>query len=67
MNPALLVLLLLAGTAMLLLGTLSAVFHWLPLAAALVLGGVGLAVETVAALTFARSRGNRTASGRRQR
>ncbi len=67
MNPALLVLLLLIGTAMLLLGTLSAIFQWLPLAAALVLGSVGLAVETVAAVTFARSRKAWTASGRRQR
>jgi hypothetical protein len=67
MNPALLVLLLLSGTAMLLLGALSAVFQWLPIAAALVLGGLGLVIETVATLAFARSRRNRTASGKGQR
>lgn len=67
MNPALLVLLLLSGTAMLLAGALSAVFHWLPIATALVLGGLGLVIETVATMAFARSRRNRTASGKRQR
>ncbi len=58
MNPALLLVLLLAGTLVLLLGTLSAVFGWLPLVPALVLAGIGAAVETFAALAFARSRRN---------
>jgi hypothetical protein len=56
MNPALLLVLLLGGTSMLLLGTLSAVFGWLPLVPAIVLAAVGAKVETFAALSFARSR-----------
>jgi ABC-type sugar transport system permease subunit len=43
-NPALLLVVLLAGTAMLLLGVLSAVFDWLPLMPAIVLAGVGAIV-----------------------
>jgi hypothetical protein len=66
MNPALLMLVLLAGTT-LLLGMLSAVFHWLPLTVALVLGGMGLVIETVAALAFARSRQLRPSSGHARR
>jgi hypothetical protein len=67
MNPALLMLVLLAGTTLLLLGMLSAVFHWLPLTVALVLGGMGLVIETVAALAFARSRQLRPSSGHARR
>jgi CHASE2 domain-containing sensor protein len=66
MNPPLLLVVLLAGTSMLLLGVLSAVFGWLPLAPAIVVAGVGAVVETIAAVTFARSRRG-TAQGRKER
>ncbi len=65
MNPALLLVVLLAGTAMLLLGVLSAVFGWLPLMPAIVLAGVGAIVEAISAVAFARSRSQRTAAGRK--
>jgi len=65
MNPALLLVLLLGGTSMLLLGTLSAVFGWLPLVPAIVLAAAGAAVETFAALSFARSRRSRKAAGQK--
>jgi hypothetical protein len=65
MNPALLLVLLVGGTSILLLGTLSAVFGWLPLVPAIVLAAVGAAVETFAALAFARSRKSRNASVRK--
>jgi hypothetical protein len=67
MSPALLLVLLLGGTSMLLLGTLSAVFGWLPLVPAIVLAAVGAAVETFAALAFARSRMGRKAAGQKGR
>jgi hypothetical protein len=66
MNPALLLVVLLAGTSMLLLGVLSAVFGWLPLVPAIVLAGVGAVIETIAAVAFARSR-RATAQGRKER
>ena len=56
MNPALLLVVLLAGTAMLLLGVLAAAFGWLPLVPAIVLAGIGAIVETIAAVAFARGR-----------
>ena len=56
MNPALLLVMMLAGTSMLLLGVLSAVFDWLPVTSAVVLTVAGLAIETPAALAFVRSR-----------
>ena len=65
MNPALLLVVLLAGTAMLLLGVLSAVFGWLPLMPAIVLAGVGAIVEAISAVAFARSRSQRTAARRK--
>jgi hypothetical protein len=65
-NPALLLVMLLAGTVMLLLGVHSAVFGWLPLAPAIVLAGVGAVVETIAAVAFARSRRG-TTQGRKER
>ncbi len=65
MNPALLLVVLLAGTAMLLLGVLAAVFGWLPLVPAVVLAGIGAIVETISAVAFARSRRQRTAAGRK--
>jgi hypothetical protein len=64
LNPALLLVLLLGGTSMLLLGTLSAILGWLPLARAIVVAAVGAAVETFAALLFVRSRRGRKAAGR---
>jgi hypothetical protein len=64
-NPALLLVVLLAGTSMLLLGVLSAVFGWLPLAPAIVLAGVGAVIETIAAVAFARSRRKPPAAGRK--
>jgi len=66
MNPALLLVVLLAGTSMLLLGVLSAVFGWLPLVPAMVLAGVGAVIETFAAVAFARSRRG-TTPGRQER
>jgi CHASE2 domain-containing sensor protein len=66
MNPALLLVVLLAGTSMLLLGVLSAVFGWLPLVPAIVLAGVGAVIETIAAVAFARSR-RATTHGRQER
>jgi len=66
MNPALLLVVLLAGTSMLLLGVLSAVFGWLPLVPAMVLAGVGAVIETIAAVAFARSRRG-TTQGRKER
>jgi membrane protein implicated in regulation of membrane protease activity len=62
-NPALLLVMLLAGTAMLLLGVLAAVFGWLPLVPAIVLAGIGAVIETISAVAFARSRRRRTAAG----
>ncbi len=56
MNPALLLVAALLGTAMLLLGIFAALYAWLPLVPAIVLAAVGLTVETSAALAFARSR-----------
>jgi hypothetical protein len=67
MNPALFLVVLLAGTSMLLLGVLSAVFGWLPLALAIVLAGVGAVIETIAAVAFARSRRKPPAAGRKGR
>ena len=66
MNPALLLVVLLAGTSMLLLGVLSAVIGWLPLVPAIVLAGVGAVIETIAAVAFARSRRG-TTPGRQER
>lgn len=66
MNPALLLVVLLAGTSMLLLGVLSAVFGWLPLVPAIVLGGIGAIVETIAAIAFARSRRRPTTASRKE-
>jgi len=66
MNPALLLVVLLAGTSMLLLGVLSAVFGWLPLVPAMVLAGVGAVIETIAAVAFVRSRRG-TTQGRKER
>jgi uncharacterized membrane protein HdeD (DUF308 family) len=66
-NPALLLVVLLAGTAMLLLGVLAAVFGWLPLVPAIVLAGIGAIVETIAAVAFARSRRQLNAAGRKGR
>ena len=56
MNPALLLVAVLLGTAMLLVGVFAALFGWLPLEPAVALAAVGLAVETSAALAFARIR-----------
>ena len=52
---------------MLLLGTLSAILGWLPLAPAIVVAAVGAAVETFAALAFVRSRRGRKAAGQKGR
>jgi CHASE2 domain-containing sensor protein len=67
MNPALLLVALLAGTSLLLLGVLSAVFGWLPLVPAVVLAGVGAIVEAISAVAFARSRRRGTLPGRKER
>ncbi|HTN49113.1 MAG TPA: hypothetical protein VMK32_06760 [Burkholderiaceae bacterium] len=56
MNPALLLVLVLLGTLLLVSGTLAAVFGWLELAPAIVIAAIGAAIETPAALAFARSR-----------
>jgi NhaP-type Na+/H+ or K+/H+ antiporter len=56
MNPALLLVLLSVGSAMLLLGVLAVVLDWLPLASAIAIGAIGAAIETAAAIAFARSR-----------
>jgi hypothetical protein len=56
MNPALLLVLLLAGSLLLIAGVLAVVFAWLPVAGAVALGATGAAIETAAALAFARSR-----------
>ena len=56
MNPALWLVLILVGTAMLVFGILAAVFGWLELIPALFMAAVGAAIETPAAIAFARSR-----------
>jgi len=56
MNPALLLVAAVLGTAMLLVGIFAAVFGWLPMAPAIALAAVGLTVETSAVLAFARTR-----------
>jgi CHASE2 domain-containing sensor protein len=56
MNPALLLVTAVLGTAMLLVGIFAAVFGWLPMAPAIALAAVGLAVETAAMLAFVRTR-----------
>ncbi len=56
MNPVLWLVVLLAGTSMLILGVLSAVLGWLPLVQAVALAIVGAAIEIPAALAFALSR-----------
>ena len=66
MSPALLLVVLLAGTSLLLLGVLSAVLGWLPLMPAIVLAGVGAVIETITAVSFARSR-RVTPQGRKER
>ena len=67
MSPALWLVLTLAGTSLLLVGVLSAVFDWLPLASAVTLGIVGFAIETPAAIAFARSRCKPAGNARSQR
>jgi hypothetical protein len=66
MNPALWLVLVLVGTLMMIAGVLSAVFGWLPLASAVVIAIAGAAIETPAALAFARSR-RKPAAGRGSR
>jgi len=56
MNPALWLVLMLAGTSMLVFGILAAVFGWLDLVPALFMAAVGAAIETPAAIAFVRSR-----------
>lgn len=52
MNPALLLVLWLAGTSMLLLGILAAVFDWLPLVSAIAVAVIGAAIETAAVIVL---------------
>jgi CHASE2 domain-containing sensor protein len=67
MNPALLLIAALIGTAMLLVGVFAALFGWLPLVPAVALAAVGLAVETSAVIAFVRTRrSGAVADGRRQ-
>ena len=56
MNPALWLVLLLLGTVMMVAGVLAAVLGWLPIVPAVALAVGGAAIETPAALAFARSR-----------
>jgi NhaP-type Na+/H+ or K+/H+ antiporter len=56
MNPALWLVLILVGTSMLVFGVLAAVLGWLELIPALFMAAVGAAIETPAAIAFARSR-----------
>ena len=56
MNPALWLVLILVGISMLVFGVLAAVFGWLDLIPALFMAAVGAAIETPAAIAFARSR-----------
>jgi hypothetical protein len=62
MNPALWLVLIFAGTLLMILGVVSAVFGWLPLWPAVVLAIAGAAIETPATLAFARSRRKPAAS-----
>lgn len=66
MNPALLVVILLAGSALLIGGVLAAVLGWLSLPVGIGLAAVGGLVETAAILAFVRQRMQAAASkGRR--
>jgi len=56
MNPALWLVLVLLGTVMMVAGVLAAVLGWLPPVHAVALAVAGAAIETPAALAFARSR-----------
>ena len=56
MNPALWLVLVLLGTVMMVAGVLAAVLGWLPIVPAVALAVGGAAIETPAALAFARSR-----------
>ena len=56
MNPALLIVILLTGSALLVAGVLAAVLGWLPLVPAIVVAVVGGAIEAGAVLAYARSR-----------
>jgi len=56
MNPALWLVLVLLGTVMMVAGVLAAVLGWLPPVPAVVMAISGAAIETPAALAFARSR-----------
>lgn len=66
MNPALWLVLMLAGTLLMILGVVSAVLGWLPLLPAVALAIVGAAIETPAALAFARSRRKPTGQTRQR-
>lgn len=66
MNPALLVVILLAGSALLIGGVLAAVLGWLSLPVGIGLAAVGGLVETAAILAFVQQRMQAAASkGRR--
>ncbi len=56
MNPALLIVVLLAGSALLIGGVLAAVLGWLSLPVGIGMAAVGGLVETVAMLAFIRER-----------
>ncbi|HJW51047.1 MAG TPA: hypothetical protein VJ501_03480 [Burkholderiaceae bacterium] len=56
MNPALCLVLVLLGSVMMVAGVLAAVLGWLPIVPAVALAVGGAAIETPAALAFARSR-----------
>ena len=56
MNPALWLVLALLGTVMMVAGVLAAVLGWLPIVPAVALAVGGVAIETPAALAFARNR-----------
>jgi hypothetical protein len=56
MNPALLIVILLAGSALLIGGVLAAVFGWLSLPVGIGLAVIGGLVETAAMVAFIRER-----------